>query len=375
MQYTYYKIGHVSNITIKDEYPGAGDPDDYDWYYDYAFYYTTAGRLWQVIEDRWEEDGGEPINYEKLSMREFYYDNPRQRYLTRYFAWDDVGSEWDEVYPAEWTDYAGMLPYGDFTTDANHAISEDKRYLAESGARVEQTVSTGATSYLHGDLLDSTMLATDAGGTAVSAVSYTAFGEPVGDPSQLGTRYGYAGGWGYESDLLTLSGAPNTASITLQHVGERWYQPGVGRFVQRDPIGIRGGLNTYAYVEDNPLSHVDPAGLVLYGPPSSQPGHTIDDLYGKLDEINERLKRIEEELKPKVEHCIIADLGYTAKGTGVRLRTKIPINPNQIVPPKGWWENFVDWVGRNVTGGPPPCRLHCFCGGDARIDRRWSHRR
>lgn len=41
----------------------------------------------------------------------------------------------------------------------------------------------------------------------------------------------------------------------------RDYDPAVGRYVESDLIGLDGGVNTYSYVENNPLSYVDPYGL------------------------------------------------------------------------------------------------------------------
>ena len=49
----------------------------------------------------------------------------------------------------------------------------------------------------------------------------------------------------------------------------RDYDPSTGRYVESDPIGLRGGVNTYLYANSNSLNYADPRGLegIVLGDP------------------------------------------------------------------------------------------------------------
>ena len=67
-------------------------------------------------------------------------------------------------------------------------------------------------------------------------------------PHQNAQRYGYAGAWGYQTATSETPGDAYATDFKFMHVGARYYDPATGRFLQRDPIGIQGGLNVYGYV-------------------------------------------------------------------------------------------------------------------------------
>jgi len=107
---------------------------------------------------------------------------------------------------------------------------------------------TASVYAVHTDQVNMPQKLTDASGAVVHDRVYTPFGETI---SVTGTL----------TQTLRFPGQRNDSETGLFQNWHRDYDPTLGRYVQSDPIGLSGGINTYAYVDGNPLGFVDPQGL------------------------------------------------------------------------------------------------------------------
>jgi RHS repeat-associated protein len=116
--------------------------------------------------------------------------------------------------------------------------------------------------YFHTDKLGSIMLAVDGSGTIQESYRYTEFGQTTVVDSD------------FNHTTRALSEIHNSKRYTARdriigdafgdnwyHYRARTYRPDAGRFVQRDPLGLHDGSNSYTYALLKPLQHIDPLGL------------------------------------------------------------------------------------------------------------------
>jgi RHS repeat-associated protein len=107
--------------------------------------------------------------------------------------------------------------------------------------------------YIHTDHLNTPRVVLDRNG----AQRWSWVAEPFGNSSPNTSPVGLAA----FTLNLRMPGQVFDAESGLLYNWNRTYDAGVGRYTQSDPIGLEGGINTYAYAESQPTKLTDPKGL------------------------------------------------------------------------------------------------------------------
>ena len=126
-----------------------------------------------------------------------------------------------------------------------------KAYVWLSGQPLAMIASDGSIYYFHNDHLGTPQKLTDSTGALVWSADYLPFGRADVNMATVDNNLRFAGQY-YDSET------------GLHYNYHRYYDPSLGRYLRADPIGLKGGINLYTYVDGNPVNLLDPFGL-YYG--------------------------------------------------------------------------------------------------------------
>ncbi len=163
--------------------------------------------------------------------------------------------------------------------DGQGTMQADYVYL--NGRPIATLLAGGTIYFLHDDRLGAPQRVTDKSQKTVWSADYEPFGALNAATSQTSTAL----------QNLRLPGQELDMETGLHHNGFRDYAPGLGRYLQSDPVGIVGGTNTYAYGSGNPLRFADPLGLC---------------------DLPDLIKWVDEQLNDKAEEKAKEAAGYEA---------------------------------------------------------------
>jgi RHS repeat-associated protein len=173
--------------------------------------------------------------------------------------------------------------------------------LDEVFAQLSGTGESAAILTYLTDALGSTIRLVDAAGAKVVEYTYDPYGNTTAD-AVVSNPFQYTG---REND-----------GTGLYYYRARYYSPKLARFIFSDPIGLDGGINTYAYVEGNPLMYTDPLGLFGWADMPTLPQEAVDFSAGLGDALllgTGRYLRDLADVDGGVDQCSNAyDFGSTA---------------------------------------------------------------
>jgi RHS repeat-associated protein len=172
------------------------------------------------------------------------------------------------------------------------------------GLPVEQISSSGTVFYFHHDQLGSTRVLTDSSGAVQATFTYDAYGNTTGKTGTATTALQYAGQY-------------VDAESGLEYLRARYYDPATGQFLSRDPI-VSMTRSPYAYVHDNPLNALDPAGLWSLNP--------LDDIQQAAGDVAGAAKTVTDNVARGAETVVTYSYDHSAGiAAGCSLFAWVPV--------------------------------------------------
>ncbi|WP_168163546.1 RHS repeat-associated core domain-containing protein [Calothrix sp. 336/3] len=207
-------LGYIASGSITSDSKGSGTADDV------VYTYNNAGRIVAVSK------GGTVLSR--------YVYNAKGERVQKLTASNALGERFHY-------DMDGKLLA---ITNAAGGVVASYIYLGDT--LIAEVGGNGVLSYVHSDHLGTPQKITNAAGVVVGDYRWQPFGE------SLAANNNYR---------IKFPGQSFDAESGLHYNYQRTYDPGLGRYLEDDPIGLQGGLNRYGYVAGNPVKYIDTEGL------------------------------------------------------------------------------------------------------------------
>ncbi len=208
--YSYDDNGSIDKITKDSQ--------------DTHFIYNEANRLTEVK------------NHANATVARYQYD-PFGRRISKevsgvktYFMYTDRGLAAEYTATGQLIRGYGYKPYGHWTTDPLYQKTGGKYYFYQN------------------DHLGTPQKLTGTNGAIVWDARYESFGRAYIQSNVI-------------DNPLRFAGQYHDQETNIYYNWNRYYSPELGRYITSDPIGLKGGLNTFAYAGGNPVRAIDPEGL------------------------------------------------------------------------------------------------------------------
>ncbi|MDP2709885.1 MAG: RHS repeat-associated core domain-containing protein [Solirubrobacteraceae bacterium] len=163
------------------------------------------------------------------------------------YAYDGDGLRISKTVDAVTTSFAWDASQGLALLLTETTGTDTTAYLYGPGGQVMQRLDpSGDPVYYSHDQLGSVRLITDQNADPVATYTYDPYGNTTNSTGTLQQPFGYAGEY-------------HDAETGLVYLRARYYDPGTGQFLTRDPLETLTG-QAYAYANNNPITHTDPSG-------------------------------------------------------------------------------------------------------------------